>query len=188
MAYGQKWLYGIWKQINGPIWRRGWGQGKRGWDNINYLVNVITEDDLFHFLPRNGMFLSTSDVCQIPFLFFISLVLAISLKLKVKSVDISEDSYNYLCYPIPSSPVPFPLSLPSRPPTTLCLFFGPFTAVLPTKHMSSRPCRSTCYAHNCFSSCKQYSGSNHRISFPIFISVFVLFLPTASILGSGHIY
>ena len=42
---------------------------------------MITENKVFHFLLRNWMFLSASDVCQIPFLTFISLGLAISLSL-----------------------------------------------------------------------------------------------------------
>ena len=51
--------------------------GKGGGDNINYLVKIITENKVFHFL-RNWKLLSASDVCQIPFLNFISLGLAIS--------------------------------------------------------------------------------------------------------------
>ena len=50
--------------------RKG-GGGKQGGDNINYLVKIITENKVFHFL-RNWKFLSASDVCQIPFLTFIS--------------------------------------------------------------------------------------------------------------------
>ena len=61
----------------------GWGMGERGGDNINYLVKIITENKVFHFLLRNWMFLSASDVCQIPFLTFISLGLASSLSLSV---------------------------------------------------------------------------------------------------------
>ena len=55
--------------------------GKGGGDNINYLVKIITENKVFHFLLRNWMFLSASDVCQIPFFTFISLGLTISLPL-----------------------------------------------------------------------------------------------------------
>ena len=44
---------------------------------------MITENKVFHFLLRNWMFLSTSDVCQISFLTCISLGLAISLSLSV---------------------------------------------------------------------------------------------------------
>ena len=51
--------------------------GRGGGDDINYLVKIITENKVFHFL-RNWMLLSASDVCQIPFLTFISLGLAIS--------------------------------------------------------------------------------------------------------------
>ena len=57
--------------------------GRGGGDNINYLLKMITENKVFHFLLRNWMFLSASDVCQIPFLTFISLGLAISLSLSV---------------------------------------------------------------------------------------------------------
>ena len=46
--------------------------GKGGGDNINYLVKIITENKVFHSLLRNWMFLSASDVCQIPFFTFIS--------------------------------------------------------------------------------------------------------------------
>ena len=35
-------------------------------------MKIITENKVFHFL-RNWMFLSASDVCQIPFFTFISL-------------------------------------------------------------------------------------------------------------------
>ena len=60
----------------------GTGSGGRGGgDNINYLLKMITENKVFHFLLRNWMFLPASDVCQIPFLTFISLGLAISLSL-----------------------------------------------------------------------------------------------------------
>ena len=38
--------------------------GRGGGDNINYLVKIITENKVFHFL-RNWMLLSASDVCQI---------------------------------------------------------------------------------------------------------------------------
>ena len=41
--------------------------GKGDGDNINYLVKIITDNKVFHFLLRNWMFLSTSDVCQIQF-------------------------------------------------------------------------------------------------------------------------
>ena len=52
----------------------GWGMGVEGaGTNINYLVKIITENKVFHFL-RNYMFLSASDVCQMPLLTFISLV------------------------------------------------------------------------------------------------------------------
>ena len=47
----------------------GYG-GKGGRDNINYLVKIITENKVFHFLLQNWMFLSASDVCQIPFFYF----------------------------------------------------------------------------------------------------------------------
>ena len=57
--------------------RRGGERGRGGGDNINYLVKIITENKVFYFL-RNWMFLSASDVCQIPFLTFIFLGLAIS--------------------------------------------------------------------------------------------------------------
>ena len=40
-------------------------------------MKIIPENKIFHFL-RNWMFLSASDVCQIPFLTSISLGLAIS--------------------------------------------------------------------------------------------------------------
>ena len=53
------------------------GGGRGGGDNINYLVKIITENKVFHFL-RNWMLLAASDVCQIPFFTFISLGLAIS--------------------------------------------------------------------------------------------------------------
>ena len=54
------------------------GSGGKGvGDNINYLVKIITENKVFHFL-RNWKLLSASDVCQIPFFNFISLGLAIS--------------------------------------------------------------------------------------------------------------
>ena len=46
---------------------------------MNYLVKIITENKVFHFLLRNWMFLSASDVFQIPFFTFISLGLTISL-------------------------------------------------------------------------------------------------------------
>ena len=49
--------------------------GRGGGDNINYLVKIITENKVFHFL-QNWMLLS--DVGQIPFFTFISLGLAIS--------------------------------------------------------------------------------------------------------------
>ena len=62
--------------------------GKGGRDSINYLVKIITENKVFHFLLRNWMFLSASDICQIPFMTFISLSLAISLSLSV-SVSLS---------------------------------------------------------------------------------------------------
>ena len=55
--------------------------GKGGGDNINYLVKIITENKVFHFLLRNWMFLSVFDVCQIPFFTFIFLGLTISLSL-----------------------------------------------------------------------------------------------------------
>ena len=56
----------------------GAGSGdKRGGDNINYLLKIITENKVFHFL-QNWKLLSASDVCQIPFLNFICLGLAIS--------------------------------------------------------------------------------------------------------------
>ena len=42
---------------------------------------MITENKVFHVLLRNWMFLSASDVCQIPLLTFISLGLAVSLSL-----------------------------------------------------------------------------------------------------------
>ena len=51
--------------------------GRGGGDNINHLAKIITENKVFHFL-QNWMLLSASDVCQIPFLTFISLSLAIS--------------------------------------------------------------------------------------------------------------
>ena len=57
--------------------------GKGGGDHINYLVKIMTENKVFHFLLRNWMFLSASDVCQIPFFTFISLGLTISLSLSL---------------------------------------------------------------------------------------------------------
>ena len=65
-------IEGRWARVEGA----GSG-GRGGGDNINYLVKIITENIVFHFL-RNRMLLSASDVCQIPFLTFISLGLAIS--------------------------------------------------------------------------------------------------------------
>ena len=59
------------------------GWGKRDGDNINYLVKIITENKFFHFLLRNWLFLSASDVYQIPVLTSISVVLAISLCLSL---------------------------------------------------------------------------------------------------------
>ena len=51
------------------------GSGGRGiGDNINYLLKMITENKVFHFPLRNWMFLSASDVCQIPFLTLFPLV------------------------------------------------------------------------------------------------------------------
>ena len=61
----------------GGSWGRGGSGGRGGEDNINYLVKIITENKVVHFL-RNWMCLSASDVCQIPFFTFISLGLAIS--------------------------------------------------------------------------------------------------------------
>ena len=85
--------------VKGAGWGRGGGAvvqgaggetagngGKGGRDNINYLVKIITENTenkIFHFLLRNWMFLSASDVCQIPFFTFISLGLTISLFLSL---------------------------------------------------------------------------------------------------------
>ena len=68
---------------------KGAGSGGRGGGNdINYLVKIITENKVFHFL-RNWKFLSASDVCQIPFSTFISwfgnfFSLSLSLPLSVK--------------------------------------------------------------------------------------------------------
>ena len=63
------------------------GGGKGGGDNINYLVKIITENKVFHFL-RNWKLLSASDVCQIPFFNFISLGLAISFLCLSLSVSV----------------------------------------------------------------------------------------------------
>ena len=64
-------------------------QGKRDWNNINYLIKIINEDIHFFFLifsfsSEKFDVLSASDVCQIRFLTFISLVLEIS---QIKSDD-----------------------------------------------------------------------------------------------------
>ena len=68
------------------------GSGGRGdGDNINYLVKMITENKVFILFSFAK--LSASDVCQIPFLTFISLGLAISLSLSVSvSVCVSPPS------------------------------------------------------------------------------------------------
>ena len=68
----------------------GEGAGRRGeaeeegWNNINYLIKIITEDILFFFFlifsfsSEKFDVLFASDVCQIRFLTFISLVSEIS--------------------------------------------------------------------------------------------------------------
>ena len=92
-----------------------WGRG--GGDNVNYLVQLITENKTFHFLLRDWMFLSASDVSDTDFLltslvvgnlsFFFSLSFFLCLSLSslylflsvtlVEPVYISEESnYNYL--------------------------------------------------------------------------------------------
>ena len=58
---------------------RGGRGGERGGNNINYLVKIITENKVFHFL-RNWMFLSASDVMADTILTFISLGLEISFR------------------------------------------------------------------------------------------------------------
>ena len=55
----------------------GGSRGGRGGNNINYLVKIITENKVFHFL-RNWMFLSASDIMADTILTFISLGLEIS--------------------------------------------------------------------------------------------------------------
>ena len=85
-------------------WGKGAGSGGRvDGDNFNYLVKIITENKVFHFIRRHWMFLSASDVCQIPRLTFICLVLVISLYLSlslslVKSVVMSVRSLIILTF------------------------------------------------------------------------------------------
>ena len=69
--------------------------GRGGGDNIHYLVKMITENKVFHFLLRNWMLLSASDVCQIPFFdlfplvwqfLFLCLSLPLSLSLSLSLI------------------------------------------------------------------------------------------------------
>ena len=85
----------------------------------------------FTFFREMGCFCLSLMYVRYCFLFFISLVLAISHKLKVKSVDISEDSCNYLCYPSPSSPVPSPCRSPPVPRPLFACSSAPLSQYLP---------------------------------------------------------
>ena len=54
-------------------------------------MKISTENKVFYFLPRNWMFLFATDICQIPFLTFISVVLAISFSLSVSVPHIESE-------------------------------------------------------------------------------------------------
>ena len=69
----------------------GRGTGEEVGDNINHLVTIITENKVFHFLLRNWMFLSASDVSDtvIVLLFPLSLAIDLSFSLSCLSICLS---------------------------------------------------------------------------------------------------